>query len=252
MKYIKELSVTANEQLNEGCFLLKLKSDTALPEIFAGQFVNIQAKNVADRILRRPISIHDVDYSTNELSVVIQKVGKSTAELSKVKVNGTLSVIYPLGNSFPLNEANPLLIGGGVGAAPLYYLARQYNAKGIKPHVLIGARTEKQLFCTEKFKQVSHMHISTQDGSCGEKGLVTENSVIKEEFSSFITCGPQVMMKALAQKAKEMNIKCYVSLENRMACGIGACLCCVCQTKSDGNQCVCSEGAVFDADNLIW
>ena len=250
MKYQKELVVFKKEKLNPACFLLELKSEEPLCEILPGQFVNILVKGVAERLLRRPISIHDVDYKTNIISLVVQKAGLATEKLSLINEGDKLDVVFPLGNSFPTEENHPLLIGGGVGTAPLYYLAKTYYNKGIKPTVLIGARTEDQLFLIDKYITVADVYFSTEDGSIGEKGLVTTNSIMNGSFSAILTCGPTPMMKSVADVAAKKQIPCFVSFENRMACGIGACLCCVTDTKSEGNVCVCTNGAVFDSKEL--
>ncbi len=251
MKYQKELLVTKKTVLNPMCFLLHLKSEEPLCNIQAGQFVNILVKDIADRILRRPISIHDVDYTNNEIIVVVQKIGKATTKLSLINEGDKLDVVFPLGNSFPLIGEKPLLIGGGVGTAPLYYLSKKFNENNIRPTILIGAKTKDQLFLIDKYSAVADVYISTEDGSVGEKGMVTTNSILNQQFTSYLTCGPAPMMKAIAIEAQKRGVDCYVSMENRMACGIGACLCCVTATTK-GNECVCTAGPVFNANDIKW
>ncbi len=250
MKHLEEFTVENNISLNRDCFLLALKSPISLQEIKPGQFVNVEVKDVADRILRRPISIHDVDLEKNILYIVVQKVGKATKKLSSVNKGEQLSIIFPLGNGFSTEGKNPLLIGGGVGTAPLLLLAKEFRRKEITPTILIGARTNEQLFLTNRYNAVGNLSISTEDGSVGEKGLVTANSILNNNFDVVYCCGPTPMMKAVSEWAKERNIKCYVSLENRMACGIGACLCCVNETKDGHNVCVCTEGPVFNSMDI--
>lgn len=250
MKHLEEFTVENNISLNRDCFLLALKSPISLQEIKPGQFVNVEVKDVADRILRRPISIHDVDLEKNILYIVVQKVGKATKKLSSVNKGEQLSIIFPLGNGFDIEGKNPLLIGGGVGTAPLLLLAKEFRRKEITPTILIGARTNEQLFLTNRYNAVGNLSISTEDGSVGEKGLVTVNSILNNDFDVVYCCGPTPMMKAVSEWAKERNIKCYVSLENRMACGIGACLCCVNETKDGHNVCVCTEGPVFNSMDI--
>ncbi len=250
MKHLEEFTVENNISLNRDCFLLALKSPISLQEIKPGQFVNVEVKDVADRILRRPISIHDVDLEKNILYIVVQKVGKATKKLSSVNKGEQLSIIFPLGNGFSTEGKNPLLIGGGVGTAPLLLLAKEFGRKEITPTILIGARTNEQLFLTNRYNAVGNLSISTEDGSVGEKGLVTVNSILNNDFDVVYCCGPTPMMKAVSEWAKERNIKCYVSLENRMACGIGACLCCVNETKDGHNVCVCTEGPVFNSMDI--
>lgn len=250
MKHLEEFTVENNISLNRDCFLLALKSPISLQEIKPGQFVNVEVKDVADRILRRPISIHDVDLEKNILYIVVQKVGKATKKLSSVNKGEQLSIIFPLGNGFSTEGKNPLLIGGGVGTAPLLLLAKEFRRKEITPTILIGARTNEQLFLTNRYNAVGNLSISTEDGSVGEKGLVTVNSILNNDFDVVYCCGPTPMMKAVSEWAKERNIKCYVSLENRMACGIGACLCCVNENKDGHNVCVCTEGPVFNSMDI--
>lgn len=250
MKHLEEFTVENNISLNRDCFLLALKSPISLQEIKPGQFVNVEVKDVADRILRRPISIHDVDLEKNILYIVVQKVGKATKKLSSVNKGEQLPIIFPLGNGFSTEGKNPLLIGGGVGTAPLLLLAKEFRRKEITPTILIGARTNEQLFLTNRYNAVGNLSISTEDGSVGEKGLVTANSILNNDFDVVYCCGPTPMMKAVSEWAKERNIKCYVSLENRMACGIGACLCCVNETKDGHNVCVCTEGPVFNSMDI--
>lgn len=250
MKHLEEFTVENNISLNRDCFLLALKSPISLQEIKPGQFVNVEVKDVADRILRRPISIHDVDLEKNILYIVVQKVGKATKKLSSVNKGEQLSIIFPLGNGFDIEGEKPLLIGGGVGTAPLLLLAKEFGRKEITPTILIGARTNEQLFLTNRYNAVGNLSISTEDGSVGEKGLVTANSILNNDFDVVYCCGPTPMMKAVSEWAKERNIKCYVSLENRMACGIGACLCCVNETKDGHNVCVCTEGPVFNSMDI--
>ena len=252
MKYQQDLLVTGKELLNKNNFLLELQSSTPIGDIFPGQFVNVLVEHIPDRLLRRPISIHNVDFTTNTITVIVQKIGKATNKLSAIREGDKLNVVFPLGNYFPMKEKQPLLVGGGVGTAPLYYLAKTYYDKGTKPTMLIGAKTKEQLFLIDRYKQIADVHISTEDGSVGERGLVTQNSIMNQSFSAIITCGPTPMMKAISMEAEQRQIPCYVSLENRMACGIGACLCCVTDTKSDGNVCVCVEGPVFNAKDLKW
>lgn len=250
MKHLEEFTVENNISLNRDCFLLALKSPISLQEIKPGQFVNVEVKDVADRILRRPISIHDVDLEKNILYILVQKVGKATKKLSSVNKGEQLSIIFPLGNGFDIEGEKPLLIGGGVGTAPLLLLAKEFRRKEITPTILIGARTNEQLFLTNRYNAVGNLSISTEDGSVGEKGLVTANSILNNDFDVVYCCGPTPMMKAVSEWAKERNIKCYVSLENRMACGIGACLCCVNETKDGHNVCVCTEGPVFNSMDI--
>jgi len=250
MKYLENFIVEKKIKLNRDNFLLALKSPISLYGIKSGQFVNVEVKDVADRILRRPISIYDVDKDNNILYLVVQRVGKATKKLSEIREREGISVIFPLGNGFEAKGKKPLLIGGGVGVAPLYLLAKEFRKNNITPTILIGARTNEQLFLTNRYNAVGNLSISTEDGSVGEKGLVTQNTVLRNDFDVIYCCGPTPMMQAVSFFAQEKGIECFVSLENRMACGIGACLCCVNENKEGRNICVCTEGPVFNTKDI--
>ena len=145
-----------------------------------------------------------------------------------------------------------LLVGGGVGVAPLLYLGMKLKEMGVTPTFLLGSRTENELMQIDEFKKYGPVYITTENGAVGEKGYVTQHSVLaNNKFSQVYTCGPKPMMMAVARWAKSANVPCEVSLENKMACGVGACLCCVEDTK-EGNVCVCKEGPVFSIDKLSW
>lgn len=250
MKHLENFIVEEKIKLSTNNFLLALKSPVSLSEIKSGQFVNVEVRDVADRILRRPISVHDVDKEKNILYLVVQMVGKATKKLSLAKKGDEISIIFPLGNGFEIKGNKPLLIGGGVGVAPLFLLAKEFKRQGVIPSILIGTRTNEQLFLTNRYNAVGNLSISTEDGSVGEKGLVIENSVLNNEFDVVYCCGPTPMMRAISIWAKEKNIECYLSLENRMACGIGACLCCVNEDSNGHNVCVCTQGPVFNAVDI--
>ena len=251
MKHCDNFIVSEKQFLNTSFFKLKLKSAKNLPEIKPGQFVEVQVNSDSKVLLRRPISINDVNFETNEISLIIQTVGQGTKELAKISIGEQVSLIYPLGNGFEVKGKSVLLIGGGVGIAPLLYLAKQFNAKGIKADVLLGFRSQEQMIALDEFEKCSNVYISTQDGSVGEKGLVTEHSIFTQTHDVIYTCGPTPMMKAISENALKNNIECYASLENKMACGIGACLCCV-QNTTEGHKCTCTEGPVFNVKDIIW
>ena len=224
-----------------------------LPEILPGQFVQVAAETPGV-FLRRPISINDVDYDKNTIDLLIRKAGTGTAALLSLKENDTVNILLPLGNGFSTTaepDSRLMLIGGGVGVAPLLYLGRKLKETGHCVEFLLGARSGADILEMEQFEEVGRVHISTEDGSLGEKGLVTQHSALNENIDNIYCCGPAPMMKAVARIAKERNIECEVSLENMMACGLGACLCCV-ENTVKGNVCVCTEGPVFNINLLIW
>lgn len=231
---------------------------TSLPEIRGGQFVNVRVDGCDKAYLRRPISIHDVDYQQNTIDLLIQEKHEGTTKLCALPVGATVNVVLPLGNGFtmPEKDDNVLLVGGGIGIAPLLYFAKTI-CKDALPCVsttafLLGGRTQSDLMLLDRFRNEGDVFITTNDGSMGEKGFVTEHSLWKTmKINKIYACGPMPMMKAVARLARERGIWCEVSLENQMACGIGACLCCVENTK-EGNLCVCKEGPVFNIERLLW
>lgn len=251
MKKILDFTVTGNKMLNESMFLLSLQSPD-IPEIRPGQFVNVKVEGSPTTFLRRPISVHNVDPAKGLLYLLVKIAGAATRKLSALKEGEKLNIILPLGNSFSIPEKGDcLLVGGGVGIAPMLHLAREMNARGIRPVLLIGVRSEKDIVLKEAFSQYAELYYTTEDGSYGEKGYPTQHSVLKRKFDHIYCCGPEMMMKAVARYAYDHNIDCEVSLENTMACGIGACLCCVTDTRN-GHKCVCSEGPVFNIKELKW
>ena len=174
--------------------------------------------------------------------------------MSKLKIGNKVDIIYPLGKTFSTPEAGKkvLLVGGGVGVAPLLYLSKKLKAANVETHILLGGRGINNIIETENFEQYSKVYVSTDDGSMGEKGFVSQHSIMQNmDFDMVYTCGPDPMMRAVAAIAKEQNIECEASLENMMACGIGACLCCVTPTI-DGHKCVCTDGPVFNTKVLEW
>ena len=234
--------------------LLRLRSKNQLLTIQPGQFANVQVEGSSKTYLRRPISIHDVDDANNELSLLIQKVGEGTKRLAELKYGDKVNLVYPLGSGYTMPAPNDrvLLVGGGIGIAPLFYFAKMLNKKGVRPTMLLGGKSKDTLLRLADYEKQGEVFVTTEDGSLGEKGFVTAHSMCKDhEFDKIYVCGPKLMMQAVAAIAKEKNIWCEVSLENRMACGIGACLCCV-EDTVDGNVCVCKEGPVFNIDKLKW
>ena len=250
-KYCLDMTVSQVVHINEKYVLLKLTHKDTLPEMLPGQFVEVRVDGSPTTFLRRPISINNVDRERNELYLLVACIGDGTKRLGMLKEGETVNVVLPLGNGFSMEKGQRLLVGGGVGVAPLLYLGRKLKEEGVEPTFLLGARSAKDLLMIEDFKVVGRVFVTTEDGSEGEKGFVTDHTIWeKENYDIVSTCGPAPMMKAVARKAKEKGVKCEVSLENRMACGVGACLCCVEKVKDKGNVCVCTEGPVFDAEQL--
>lgn len=219
-----------------------------------GQFVEIKVEKNVDVFLRRPISVHDVDYEKNILYLLIKVVGEGTKTLKSITIQDTLNLVYPLGNSFNTDDVqNVLLAGGGCGIAPMLYLARHLKEKNITTSILLGGRTAADILRYDSFLKYGEVFVSTDDGSKGEKGFITNNKVMENltSFDRVYCCGPLPMLKVFAKITTEKGVDCEVSLENTMACGIGACLCCVTETVA-GNKCVCTEGPVFNIKQLAW
>ena len=251
-KYQIDLRVSAVEHINEKYVLIRLTDDKPLPEMIPGQFVEIKVEGSQTTFLRRPISIHYVDREKNELWLLVAVVGQGTRAIASLSAGDTMNLVLPLGNGFTISARKTLLVGGGVGVAPLLYAGKAIREAGGEPVFLLGARSAKDLLEIERFRAIGRVLTTTEDGSDGERGFVTDHSVWeKEPFQMISVCGPKPMMVVVARKAREKNIPCEVSLENMMACGLGACLCCV-ENTTDGNVCVCKEGPIFSTDKLKW
>ncbi len=253
-KVLVDLTVKEMQHVNANCVLLVMSCDTPLPETRPGQFAELRIDGTPSVMLRRPISVHSFDAAKNEVGFLVQLVGDGTRWLGSLKVGDKVNTLMPLGNGFTLPECagkKYLLVGGGVGSAPLYYLAQELKALGCDFTILIGARSAKDLYLREAYEALGRVFYTTEDASLGEKGYVTDHSVLAEGFDHIYTCGPKPMMLSVARYAREKGIGCDVSLENKMACGLGACLCCVEDTK-EGHKCVCTDGPVFSIDELKW
>lgn len=255
-KHIIDLQVVSVEALGERFVLLKCTDPNApLPPMMPGQFAQLRVDGSKETFLRRPISINFVDTKLNQIWFLVQLVGAGSRALGRLKEGDTLNALLPLGNGFSMPvsaDKKHLLVGGGVGTAPLLYLGAQMNLMGMRPTFLLGARTKDMLLQMEDFQRVGDVYVTTEDGSAGEKGFVTQHSILfKQHFDRISVCGPSPMMKAVAKFARANSVPCEVSLENMMACGLGACLCCVEKTVK-GNVCVCTEGPVFDINELTW
>lgn len=254
-KYLLDLTVCSISHLNEKYVLLKLTSKDPLPEMLPGQFVEVRIDHTPSTYLRRPISINFVDRDTNELWLLVAAIGDGTRWIASLEKGDILNCLFPLGNTFTMPKSiddHILLIGGGVGVAPLLYFGKIIKDYGARVSFLLGARSAKDILELDLFEKIGPVHITTEDGTAGERGFVTNHSILSTgEFTQISTCGPKPMMVAVAQYARSASLYCEASLENMMACGLGACLCCVEKTTS-GNLCVCKDGPVFDTSKLIW
>ena len=253
MKQISDFKLV-EKQVYGRSVLLRLRSERVLPDIVPGQFVQVHVDGSPSTYLRRPISIHDVDPKQNEITLLVQQVGEGTRHLAHAETGDIINMVLPLGNGFTLPESGEkvALVGGGIGIAPLYYFGKVLNEYGIRPTLVLGGKSEKDLLRLADYQQLGETFVTTEDGSLGEKGFVTMHSVWQQkQFDKIYVCGPKPMMKAVAKLADEKGTWCEVSLENLMACGLGACLCCV-EDTVDGHVCVCKEGPVFNTRRLKW
>jgi len=230
-----------------------------------GQFVNIRIIDNYAPLLRRPFSIRRI--RGKNIEIFYEVVGQGTEILARKKAGEYIDIIGPLGNGFDYPtpytlRPTPILIAGGMGVAPLIFLAEKLTERKTqnskhKTLVLIGAKTKKQILCEEEFKKLGcAVKIATDDGSRGFKGYVSELlkkivSSIKHQASSIYACGPKPMLKEVSRISGKFKISAQISLEEHLACGIGACLGCMINTK-DGYKRVCKEGPVFAADEIIW
>lgn len=248
-KEMTDFRIVEKTVYGDSYFALTLQHPSQLPEITPGQFVEVLVEGTSKVMLRRPISIHDIDSKNNTLKILIQIVGNGTRQLSRLKEGDTLNVVLPLGHGFDVAGQHVLLVGGGAGIAPLLILAKALKERALSPTILLGGRTRSLIPVQQPFEEVGLVGYATEDGTLGEKGFVTQHSLLSNNYDNIYTCGPTPMMKAVARYARDRKVPCQVSLENMMACGLGACLCCVVETDQ-GNRRVCQEGPVFDTNNL--
>ena len=269
MKDIKA-KVLSNENIGSGYFKMSLEAPSIAKSAKPGQFVQIRCSDALEPFLRRPFSIHRIPYSVYRIpfiEILYEVVGKGTGILARKKKGEFIDVLGPLGTGFTLPRntddgiRNTILIAGGIGVAPLVFLAEVLAKKKIKTTVLIGAKTKKMLLCEKDFKKLgAKVHIATDDGSMGFKGAVSklfEKILRNTEYGMRYTvysCGPQPMLKSIAAICAKQKIKCYASLEEEMACGIGACLGCAVRVKGKGivYKLACKDGPIFDTKDIIW
>lgn len=254
---VETVRVLSQECLTEGIFSMWIETEAAVLAK-PGQFLAMYT-NDASKLLPRPISICEIDKESKRLRVVYRVTGENTGteQFSQMKEGDTLKIVGPLGNGFPIERAGgkrALLIGGGIGVPPILELARQINCR--EKQIVIGYR-DRHTFLEEEFEKNGRLYISTEDGSVGTKGNVMD--VLRENALSadiIYTCGPTPMLRAIKEFAGENCIECYISLEERMACGIGACLGCVCRSKEKDshsnvkNKRICKDGPVFLATEV--
>lgn len=247
-------------ELTEDIFRMTVESEYVSENAIAGQFVNIKCSEGSQALLRRPISICTVDRKNGCYDLLFQKKGSGTGLLAMKKPSDELDVLGPLGNGFDLDTKYKRIavVGGGIGIFPLLFILNE--SKAIVKRAYLGFRTAKLVVLEEEFRQnASSLEITTDDGSFGTDGFVTDilmRDIDAESFDMIYTCGPLPMLKRIVEAAKSNDINCQVSMEQRMGCGFGACLICACKTHTNGNgwqySHVCKDGPVFNGKDIIF
>ena len=246
----ERMTIVHQAEIAHNIYELTLKGEL-VQEMTPGQFVHVKVGDSFEPLLRRPISIANINKETNEFTMIYRAEGRGTSLMALRQTGDELDVLGPIGNGFPVDACpeggTALLVGGGIGVPPLYELSKQLNARGIRTIHVLGFQTENVTFYEEQFSILGETHYVTVDGTKGTKGFVT--TVLDElnpEFDVFYSCGPLPMLRALEAYYPEKPG--YLSFEERMACGIGACFACVCDTTDKHEKDyvkVCSDGPVF-------
>lgn len=257
MAFVEKCLVLRNSQVGEDLYEMEFLAPNVVPSCEPGQFVHILPCQASDPLLRRPISLYDVDKKEGSITLLYKIVGKGTQIMSNIKSNDYLDIMGPLGRSFTLvNNKNVVLVGGGVGVAPLIYLARKLKENNCHVTLLYGVENSKQLVGEHRLQEIGVKLLpATVDGSRGYKGYVTNillENINPSEVDYIYTCGPEPMMSVVASYASKNNILGQLSLEEYMACGIGACFGCARKLKSfdDTYVKVCQDGPVFNMDEI--
>jgi len=266
-----KVKILSKREVVPNIYLMKLKAPEIVQEALPGQFIHIKCSVDNYPLLRRPISIHRINKEKGKIYILFQVVGDGTKLLSQRVVGDNLNIMGPIGNGFNIYPESKkiMIIGGGIGVAPLLALAEESIAQGKEVRVLIGALKKELVIGEENFRNLgAKVDVATDDGSYKYKGLVTdllEATIIREGWlgDQIFACGPKPMLKKISEIALQANINCQVSLEERMGCGIGACLGCVCKIKAkeknnNQNQIkyiykrVCVDGPIFEGSEVIW
>ncbi len=257
-KFQETVTVVSQKQIGTGIYDLTIQTKEIAAAAKAGQFVSVYS-NDASKLLPRPISLCGIDRKAGTLRLVYRVTGEHTGteEFSRLQAGDTMKIMGPLGNGFTVEKGKKaFLIGGGIGVPPMLQLAKEMKDAGENFQIVMGYR-DAGTFLLDEFKEQGESFVASEDGSVGTKGNVLD--AIREnhlDADVIYACGPTPMLRALKAYAEEQNMTCYVSMEERMACGIGACLACVCNsTEKDAhsnvkNKRICKEGPVFNAKEV--
>lgn len=254
----RKAQIKTNKHLTDHLYVMELIVEDIPSLVLPGQFVHVQIPGMEGHILRRPFSVYHTKQSENKLTILYQIVGFGTQKMTTLGAGDTVDVMGPIGHGWaiPATCQSALLVGGGVGAAPLYMHAQELYKADVSVDVVLGAQTEAALVCKDRYEALLGQSVpcSTDDGTYGYHGFCTDlvsKSLDKRSYDYVACCGPEPMMKAVCAITLDRGIPTFVSLEKRMACGIGACLSCVVET-TNGLKRSCVDGPVFNASEVIW
>jgi dihydroorotate dehydrogenase electron transfer subunit len=251
-------TIVSQKEIAGDIYELTLKGELVHEMETAGQFVHLKVSQGYDPLLRRPISIAEINKSRQTFTMIYRAGGRGTNLLASKLAGEKVDVLGPLGNGFPEMEASPgqtaLLVGGGIGVPPLYELALRLKERGVKTVSVHGFQSAEHVFYEQEFSKLGETFIATADGTYGSRGFVTDIIVREElEFDVMYACGPTPMLKALENAYGDKKV--FLSLEERMGCGLGACFACVCHTADDPEgfsyKKVCTDGPVFRAGEVV-
>ncbi len=262
--YQQKAQILSNSLMGPSYYRISLKCDKGFKDAVPGQFVTLGFTELTGRVLRRPFSIHRIiteGGTVTGIDILYKVVGDCTASLAGLQQGGELDILGPIGNSFPVSDGfqKGFMIAGGIGTAPLVFLAMYLKDKGADLtgfSLFSGGKSKEDLLCIDEFASLNmNIHTVTEDGSAGEKGLVTDHldaAIRKKKPDVIYACGPMGMLKAVARIAEARNTPCHVSIETVMACGMGACLGCAVETRQDQDTYphVCIDGPVFNSKDL--
>ena len=251
-KLALDTEILWNEKVGSDVYELTVQGDPLVSQEQPGHFIHLQF-SYGETFLRRPFGIADTNESEGQLTMYYRVMGKGTHALTALKRGDIVNCLGPLGHGFSLNVKRPLLVGGGMGLAPLLFLAKRFHGE---VDVLMGGRNQKEMFWEKLFAPYARkIFIATDDGAIGTEGFTTDllpDILLSKKYDCIYTCGPEVMMRGIAKIAAQHEIPCQVSLEKRMACGLGACLSCVCDTVNEERKKICKDGPVFWAQDVFF